>query len=188
MMISPVNSCLRISIAFCVLQGASWSAQADVFRCVSPNNSVMYSEASCGANAVLMKASYHPRQMTVVAHFSSGEAVYRINGRINDKPVKFLVDTGAAIVSIPKGMRGELELYEACEQRMFETAAGMTYGCVTRAKELSIGFIKMRDIEVSLMDGLKTPLLGMNAIQRMGPATLTDSGITFSSVPLELRN
>ena len=84
-------------------------------------------------------------------------------GSINGKPVTFLLDTGATYVAIPAGLASELGL-EPGRSAWFNTANGRVEGTLTELDEVSLGGLKVQNVQGSISPGMErdTVLLGMS--------------------------
>jgi clan AA aspartic protease (TIGR02281 family) len=93
---------------------------------------------------------------------------FGVDGSINQKPIRFMLDTGATTVSVNREFAVHAGLDTAnCRKQQYETANGIITACNTIARELTLGHFRMTGVEVSIQDNLKTPpLLGMNVIGR----------------------
>lgn len=93
---------------------------------------------------------------------------YVATGQINDRPVEFLIDTGASLVSIPGALARELELPRGPELR-FDTANGVATGYLTRLRTVALGDIVVHDIEAGVAEGFDSDqvLLGMNFLRSL---------------------
>lgn len=91
---------------------------------------------------------------------------YVAGGFINNRPVKFLVDTGASDVSIPAKLAQKLKL-ERGFPMMASTANGMVEVYATTIKTLTLGDIVLRDVSASINPGMQMDeiLLGMSALK-----------------------
>lgn len=88
-------------------------------------------------------------------------------GRINDRPVRFLVDTGATLVSVPASLAGELGLERTVPVGL-ETAAGPVSGWMTRAGQVQLGDIVRHDVAVAISPANSdTVLLGMSFLRHL---------------------
>lgn len=93
---------------------------------------------------------------------------YMVDGKINGKPVVFLLDTGATDVVIPGNVAKELNLYHGPEGTA-GTANGNVTVNLTRLDEITIGNITIHRVSASInakMDGDEV-LLGMSALKRI---------------------
>ncbi len=89
---------------------------------------------------------------------------YHVNGAINGRPIRFMLDTGASMVSVSESVAKQAGL--ECEQdAIFTTANGKIKGCVDRQVEVAFGSYRLFDVDIAIMpnmDGIA--LLGMNAL------------------------
>jgi aspartyl protease family protein len=93
---------------------------------------------------------------------------YVFTGEINQKPVTFLVDTGATMTSIPAGLQRYLGL-QAGQPFQVSTANGVTTAYMTRLGEMRLGDIRLTNVKASLNPGLPSDsiLLGMNVLKHL---------------------
>jgi clan AA aspartic protease (TIGR02281 family) len=91
---------------------------------------------------------------------------YHINGAINGQPVRFMLDTGASMVSVSREMADRTGL--ECEQpAVFTTANGKIDGCIATREEVSFGNVRLFDVDIAIMPNMdETGLLGMNALSK----------------------
>ena len=90
---------------------------------------------------------------------------FHLDGRIDGKPVRFLIDTGASTVSVSQAMAGRIGL-DCQHPSVFQTANGAVRGCMTRAAEVGFGPFVLADVAVAILPHLTSePLLGMNALK-----------------------
>lgn len=84
-------------------------------------------------------------------------------GRINGEPVTFLLDTGATYVSLSADLATELGL-ESGRSAWFNTANGRVQGWLTELAEVSLGGLKVQNVQGSISPGMErdTVLLGMS--------------------------
>lgn len=90
------------------------------------------------------------------------------NGKINGRPVTFLLDTGATDVAIPAGLADELGLSRGTPVTLL-TANGQTTGYRTRLDTLHLGDIALRDVRATITPGFdgNQILLGMSALKQL---------------------
>ena len=87
-------------------------------------------------------------------------------GLVNGRPVRFLVDTGASLVSFPAGLARRLGL-EPGRPQASRTAGGPVTTYATRLDRLRLGNIVRQDVRASInprMDG-DIALLGMSFLR-----------------------
>lgn len=90
---------------------------------------------------------------------------YVVSGTINNRPVEFLLDTGATDVVIPEAMANELLLKRGRPGRAM-TANGPVKVYETSIDQLKIGEIVLYNVRASINPGMAPPaiLLGMSAL------------------------
>ena len=89
-------------------------------------------------------------------------------GKINARPVKFLLDTGATEVSIPGSLADDLDLEAGAAQRV-QTANGTITTYATRLNRVDLGTIRLRDVRANInphMNGDEV-LLGMSFLKNL---------------------
>lgn len=91
---------------------------------------------------------------------------YVSSGTINGKPVVFLLDTGATGVAVPGPLADRLSLPRGREVRV-NTANGIARSYETRLREVSLGPIRLEDVEATVTPGLRMQevLLGMSFLK-----------------------
>jgi aspartyl protease family protein len=106
---------------------------------------------------------------------------YVTNGTINGKDVIFLVDTGATDVSIPQHIAEKLGLQKGQAVQM-NTANGAVKGYQSWIEELSVGEIKLNDIDANINPGMNDNfiLLGMSALKDL-EFTQRDNRLTLKA-------
>ena len=151
-------------------------ANADIFKCARHHGAAIYSDDTCGPDAKLIQTR---DAMAITANVMHGDG-RRVGtvAEVNGVPAMFVIDTGAAVTSIPSAM-GKAAGLSACEPRRFDTANGMTDGCVAKAN-IMVNGIKVEQIDVAVLPNLSHPLLGMNAISRLGGVFIDGSLARFS--------
>jgi len=91
-----------------------------------------------------------------------------IEGRINDRPVKFLVDSGATITTIDRktATLAGAEMGTARDQ-MVRTGNGMIRVARGRAQTLAIEQIERTDVGLHIVEGDEMNVLGMNYLSTL---------------------
>lgn len=92
---------------------------------------------------------------------------YQLAGSINDKPVQFLLDTGATLVAIPEGLATSLQLKRRYPISM-QTANGVITGSLTRLNKLNFAEFELLNVKAVIIPGSEDDqvLLGMNVLSK----------------------
>lgn len=106
---------------------------------------------------------------------------YVAPGAINGRPVTFLLDTGATVVSVPAHLGPTLGLVPGTRQRVM-TANGEVIARATRIEELGLGPFRLREVRAHLNPGMSGDqvLLGMSVLRRL---EFTQRGDTLTLRP-----
>ncbi len=93
---------------------------------------------------------------------------YVTTGTINNRPVEFLLDTGATDVVVPEAMASKLNLRRGRPGQAM-TANGRVTIYETSIDQLSIGKIILYNVRASINPGMSPPsiLLGMSALRQV---------------------
>lgn len=93
---------------------------------------------------------------------------YLVPGKINGKPVTFLVDTGASSVAIPAKIAAGLDLGKGVAG-LSNTANGMTETRRMLARSVSVGGIRLEKVPVSVLPNATGDevLLGMSFLKHL---------------------
>ena len=92
---------------------------------------------------------------------------YHWPGRINGRPVDFLIDTGATSTAISAALARELQL-ESLGAVQSNTAGGVVSGQVVRADVVLEGGVTAERLQITALPGLgERPLLGMDVLGRL---------------------
>ena len=93
---------------------------------------------------------------------------YVTTGKINGQKVIFLLDTGATGVAIPEPIARELGLERGRAYRT-QTANGTSTSFATRLGEVSIGDIRLLNVDAGIATGLRMEaiLLGMSFLKHI---------------------
>ncbi len=119
------------------------------------------------------KSAYNPNQNI---ESSEGEVVLKRNreghyvadGKINDEPVTFLLDTGATQVALSQELAARLNLKKLAPVRV-QTANGVTHGNATRLQSVRLGSIEIYNVGALITPGMRgdTVLLGMSFLKQL---------------------
>lgn len=107
---------------------------------------------------------------------------YVASGRINGKPVEFMVDTGASDVSVPATLAAQLGLKRGAPTR-YQTANGTITGFRTHIDRLELGDLVLHNVPASINPAYQEDdiLLGMSVLKQL---EFTQRGDTLTLRPL----
>lgn len=105
------------------------------------------------------------------------QGMYYVNGSINNFPVRFVVDTGATLISMNRHQAKRIGLQYRLEGRrsISSTASGIAPIYVVTLDKVRVGDIELRDVEAAVHDSdfpqsilLGNSFLGKVSIKREG--------------------
>lgn len=93
---------------------------------------------------------------------------YVFPGEINGRPVTFLLDTGATLVSVPAHLAAGLKLEAGAPQQSI-TANGTVVTRATQIGMLAFGPFRLSDVRANINPGMRDHqiLLGMSVLQQL---------------------
>jgi len=113
----------------------------------------------------------------------SPDGHYYLTLDINDKPIRFMVDTGASDMVLTKqdAERAGLDLHDAAYFGRANTANGTVRVAPVTLDQVAIGPVVDRDVRASVNDGdMDTSLLGMTYLERFGRIEIGGGKLTLS--------
>lgn len=135
-----------------------------IYKCKGPEGSLQYQEKPCSDNAKSVSSWGNAGGAPLVIN-QGHQGHYFIDGTVNDKPLNFVVDTGASIVSLPAAIAGKAGL--TCQRKaMLRTGNGNSEACITTITTLKFGNFSFKNIEAIVAPNLDQPLLGMNVLKQ----------------------
>jgi aspartyl protease family protein len=108
------------------------------------------------------------RESTVLTADVKGH--FYVDGQLNGRSVRFVVDTGATLVSIPASEARRLSIdYQNGQKALMRTANGNTTGYLVKLDTVSVGGVTIYGVDAVVMEGngLPSTLLGMSFLNRM---------------------
>jgi aspartyl protease family protein len=145
---------------------------AQIYKCKNPEGRLLYQKTPCAANVEAL-SSFQTRKISPsnAAEASAplllkqhGSGHYFVEGAINGKPLVFVIDTGASVVSLPRDEASAAGI--ACKAKaVMDTANGKTEACTAVIPELRFGHFLVKDAQGMIVPNLRQPLLGMNILQ-----------------------
>jgi len=99
---------------------------------------------------------------------SNRQGHFVMTGQVNDRPVQFMLDTGATDVAIPESVADKLGLTRGARVQV-STANGRAEGFRTTLQRLQIGDIVLSNVRALVVPGLDgdQALLGMSAMKQL---------------------
>lgn len=174
---------LFLMAIFAVASGTVWS-DGMIYKCKNQQGNLIYQKTPCMTKADTV-TSWTPvatkkpdpaeseseddknaikKETPVLKLKQNGSGHYAIDASINEKPLNFVVDTGATVVSLPESIAHSALIY--CDDKVdMNTANGLSSACSTKIKKLQFGPFVVSDVEAVIMPNLTQPLLGMNVLQ-----------------------
>lgn len=140
------------------------AAAGVIYKCKTPEGGLLYQENPCADTAKSVSSWGNAGGAPLVIN-QGHQGHYFIDGSVNDKPLNFVVDTGASIVSLPQTIAGKAGL--ACQRKaILRTGNGNTEACTTTITSLKFGNFTFKNIEAIVAPNLDQPLLGMNVLKQ----------------------
>ena len=116
-------------------------------------------------------STFSQRTKLVEQIYKDTTGMYRTVGSINSYPVNFLVDTGASAIAMnaTEARRLGVNYLLTGEQTLIETASGTAVGYSVVLDTVSVGQIKLRNVNALVLEGSSptTVLLGMSYLGRL---------------------
>ena len=159
----------RVNLATTLRNLAAWTA---IFAVIFVGYTFRGDLAAAGGKLVSAAVPEHAAagaKGEVVIGRGAGDGFY-VAGTVNDKPARFLVDTGASdiVLSQDDAARAGLTLTAAQYSRPSETANGVGFGAPIMLKSLTVGAIRLTDVPVQVNKApMSASLLGMAFLKRL---------------------
>jgi len=172
----PGNPLVILPVFVLITSANEIRAEDMVYKCRNQNHKLIYQQTPCnqGIESVSSwkaKASTPPPDIEPLSA-SNGTLVinsresghYLLDATINEKPLTFVIDTGASIVSLPRPI-AFLARISCKDQISLKTANGTTSGCTAVISKLKFGPFLMENVSATIVPNLDQPLLGMNVLK-----------------------
>jgi clan AA aspartic protease (TIGR02281 family) len=170
------NSLLLLSIGLAALGMNAWGNDT-IYKCRNQQGDIIYQKAACMEHVQTVSSwtsvikekppEKEPEKKLhrelVVKQGVNGH--YFLEGSINSKPLTFVIDTGASVVSLPASLASNAGM--ACKDKVIvDTANGQTNACTAVISELKFGHFVIKNAPARVVPNLSQPLLGMNVLQQ----------------------
>ena len=165
-----------LSLGLGLLTSPAW-ANGVVHKCKDPRGEMIYQASPCARTDVPVSSwtaqtqvieqteGGEPQNNRALVLKQQGNGHYFVDGVINGKPLNFVIDTGASVVSIPRAAAYAASM--SCKnQVLMQTANGASSVCTSVIARLKVGPFLLKDVSAMIVPNLSQPLLGMNVLQR----------------------
>lgn len=112
----------------------------------------------------------------------SADGHFRLSAEVDGQPVRFLVDTGASLVTLSAADAARVGIDPASLRfnRRFQTASGEAWGADVRLGAISAGPLRVEDVRASVLDGDgASSLLGMSFLDRLTSFSIEGDTLTL---------
>ncbi len=111
---------------------------------------------------------------------SSGQ--FHLRAKVNGAEERFLIDTGADVVAltVEAAESAGLPVDPANFTAIMQTASGEGLGARFRVDDFEVGGKHFRDLDVVVMEGLETNLLGQSVLRKFGKVELRGDRMVIS--------
>ena len=175
---------MKSPVVFIFALGAAFAAGAVVLNHNSQPVAPQAIQTSAMSDSATNNAQ--PRETTTDPHRLSipkaADGQYWLETRVNATNVKFLIDTGASVVSLtPKdAQRLGLNLESLKYDHKVQTAHGVTEAAEVKIDTIDIGGVALHDVRAMVIrEGLEQSLLGMSALERLRRFDATPSSLVL---------
>ena len=128
--------------------------------------------ASAAAKPVLKQMGSGPTEVAMVLE----NGVYKVPVTVNGVPMRFILDTGASLISMSLAeaelmyRRGAISTSDIIGRSRFQDATGaISPGAIVRLKSVRIGDRVLENVRANIVTGNKAPLLlGQSALSKFG--------------------
>lgn len=128
------------------------------------------SRKTLGLNQTGIQSSYKPRDKKRVQIFSDHNGMFHVNGKINGKTTRFLIDTGATYIAMSESEAKKLAIdYKKGTKTSIQTANAVVPAWNTDLDSVTIGQIKLHNVDAVVLPGDQPSmtLLGMSFLKHL---------------------
>ncbi len=116
---------------------------------------------------------------TVIHRDSSGR--FSLDAKVNGNDTRFLVDTGADVVvlTVATAQNSGVPVDTSSFQPIVQTASGEGKGARYTVHELEVAGRSFRNVDVVVVEGLETNLLGQTLISKLGGVSVNGDSMVL---------
>ncbi len=98
---------------------------------------------------------------------ADNRGMFYVDGAVGNAPLRFLMDTGANGVTVPRTVANQAGEYGPCRWVRNSTANGVIDSCMRKVSSIRIGTMTLRDIEVLITtdESTSSGLIGMSVMR-----------------------
>lgn len=112
------------------------------------------------------------------------DGLFYMPGRVNGVAVRFLLDSGANMVILPGNLAAAAGVPAGQQAGQARTVAGGARFTLSRARRIEAAGWTIPNVPVAVAaDSSAPPILGMNALTRMGRITMVRDQVVFEPAP-----
>jgi aspartyl protease family protein len=121
-----------------------------------------------------------PRTVRVLSRDGSGQ--FNIDGFVNGRQTRFLIDTGADLVAIPtaEAERLGITVRDSDFRPMLRTASGTADGAAITLDRIEVAGATLTHVPAVVVRGLETNLLGQSALKQLGRVELRGDAMVIA--------
>lgn len=110
------------------------------------------------------------------------DGLFYVPARVNGVSVRFLLDSGANMVILPRDIASQAGLDSSTGMGRARTVGGMSEFQLSHARKIEASGWTLENVPVAVQLGNTTPpILGMNAMARLGRIVITHDELVFES-------
>ena len=163
----------------CSVGAVGWLAPS--LHTAGPSSATPHAGASPRRPAAAAYSSWDSAEATLER---AGDGHFYADGRVHDRPTRFLVDTGASMVVLtgPDAEAAGLAWDEADLTEIGRGATGPVYGVRVRLDSISVGGIEVHDVDAAIVpNGLDVSLLGQSFLGRLDGVRIENDRMVLGS-------
>lgn len=135
---------------------------------------VIQTTASASGTATVVQSAHHIQRGT--------DGLFYVNVLINDRPIRFLIDTGASVVVLTAAdaRQAGIEVHETNFNRSVDTVGGAAPMAWATLDKVNLAGHEVRGLKAAVVrNGLGVSLLGQNMLAKLDSVTLTADRVSL---------